>query len=157
MKKIAIITILLFLGVSCTASKHYGEYTAAQIEAAKLHSKQKPLVDLEFVDSGGKPIKLVVTMPQDAVKVEQVRKNEWVSVVSTGLKSLASVLGIYYVANAVENMFESAGNHSTINTTTTTSTTSNSVSDTDGVVTIGDTNDVDFQPDNSTVDNTVTN
>jgi len=154
MKKIAMIMIILFLTASCTASKHYGEYVDAQVEVSK--AKIQPIVDLEFTDSGGKPIKLVVNLPKEQVKIEQVRKNEWVSVVSTGLKSLASVLGIYYVAGAVENMFENAGNHS-VTTTTTTNTTSNSVTDTDGVVTIGDTNDVDFQPDNSAIDNTVNN
>jgi len=155
MKKIAMIMIILFLTASCTASKHYGEYVDAQVEVSK--AKIQPIVDLEFTDSGGKPIKLVVNLPKEQVKIEQVRKNEWVSVVTSGIKTIGSVLGIYYVANAVSDMFEQAGNHSVTNTTTTTTTTSNSVSDTDGVVTIGDTNDVDFQPDNSAIDNTVNN
>ena len=155
MKKLtAILTIMLFLGAGCTASKHYGEYVNAQVEVSK--TKVAPIVDISFTDSGGKPIKLTVNLPKEAVKIEQVRANEWVSVVTSGIKTIGSVLGIYYVANAVENMFEQAGNHSVTNTTTTTTTTSNSVSDTEGVVTIGDTNDVDFQPDNS-VDNTVNN
>ena len=156
MKPIIISLVLIFC-YGCTASKHYGEYTAAQVKAAELQAKQKPLVDLSFTDSGGKPIKLVVTMPQDAVIVEQVRSSEWVAPLSTAIKTLGSVLGIYYVADAVGNMFEQSGRTTTTNTTTTTTSTSNSISDTDGVVTIGDTNDVDFQPDLSTIDNTVNN
>ena len=155
MKKIAIIMTILFLTASCTASRHYGEYVDAQVEVSK--AKPKPIVDLEFVDSGGKPIKLVVHLPKKPIKIEQVRVNEWVGTVTAGIKSFFGVIGLGIIADSAVKIFKSAGNHSVTNTTTTTSSTSNSVSDTDGVVTIGDTNDVDFQPDNSAIDNTVNN
>ena len=65
MKKTALITALLFfIAISgCTASKHYGEYVAAQTEVARLQANEKPMVNISFTDSGGKPITLVVNMP----------------------------------------------------------------------------------------------
>jgi len=168
MKKTALITALLFfIAISgCTASKHYGEYVAAQTEVAKLQANEKPMVNISFTDSGGKPITLVVNMPKDTVKIEQVRKSEWVAPIISAFNTIGSVLGIYFVAEAVSDMFENAGS----TTTTTTTTTTTSIDDTSGIVTIGDGNttstiggdglinhgdmgDMNWQPDNSEVTN----
>lgn len=152
MKKLStIITALLFFSTvslgGCAASKHYPAYVQAQIDLADKQAQEAPLVDLEFVDSGGQPINLVVNIPKQPIKIEQVRKNEWVAAVVSGIKTVGSVLGIYFVADAVSNMFESAGATTTTNTTNTNTTNTNS----------GDGNLLAGDGDLTTIDNSGTN
>ncbi len=56
----------------------YQAYTAAVNAQNDLQREAKPIVDMSFVDSGGKPMKLTVNLPVQLQRVEQIKDDEWI-------------------------------------------------------------------------------
>ena len=115
----AIAILLTMTGCSSMEKRmqQYQAYTDAIKAQNEIQKEAKPIVDMSFVDSGGKPMKLTVNLPVQLQRVEQIKDDEWIAfwgniapaMINTGGNLAGNWLNGYYSSKKDKYMWKAIG------------------------------------------------
>ena len=115
----AIAILLTMTGCSSMEKRmqQYQAYTDAIKAQNEIQKEAKPIVDMSFVDSGGKPMKLTVNLPVQLQRVEQIKDDEWIAfwgniapaAINTGGNLAGNWLNGYYSSKKDKYMWKAIG------------------------------------------------
>ena len=103
MKTLLTLVLLIVMLPGCGGGD-YTSYTSAKMKQAELEQGEKPILDMSFTDSGGKPMHMVINLPKQRMEIEQQRSNEWAGVVGGIASTVAPWIGVGMLAHEMSGM-----------------------------------------------------